>query len=99
MNVPGSVPANYPVPGKQVGLCQPQGLGKVCQNIIVGLEVFQKFLYADYLVPVPVSGGVEYSYGAQGQTQWFGSQGYPIVRTVLDAIGQRASATKLPLLL
>ena len=63
MDVPGSTIANDPVPRKEVGLCEMQGLGKVCWYRPVSFDMFYKVLCADDFVLGP-GGGRE---GGQGR--------------------------------
>ena len=44
LDVPGSVLANDPGPGEEVGLRRPRGFGEVRRHGPVGVEVFHKVL-------------------------------------------------------
>ena len=56
MDVPGSVLANDPIPGMEMDLCRPRGLGKLFLKKPIGVKVYQKMLHADNCGPGPGGG-------------------------------------------
>ena len=64
MDVVGSFLTNDPKPGEELGIFCLQGLGEVCWQIPIVVEVLQKVLHDENLVPRPGGGGGGVRYGA-----------------------------------